>query len=188
MSSIKPSSTVPFSPVRQEQPTAVEAPNTSTAGTLPNTVSPQKQPGPSHTDAGRQMSEAFLAGNLFAAQLNAQYDQIQNAISAETSFPAVQKREALKLPNVSATLQGNTLTMTGDTAELSQFFLKAAVEGKPLPSLTMELPMLNESGIPIGTQTVLLSNAMVLSFETIDDLDRPLQKISLQFDKTEYLS
>jgi hypothetical protein len=131
-----------------------------------------------------------MAGNLLAAQLNAQFDRpvsLENQVSGETSLLAVERPNVMQLPDVSATVHGNSLTMTGDMGNLTQFFLKASLEGKPLSSLTLEIPMLNESGMPIGTQTVRLSNAQVSSFETIDGGDRLLQKVSVQFGKIEYL-
>jgi hypothetical protein len=190
MTTIKSSSSVPFTPITAQQPTAVEVAQSSAAGPQTNPVSAEKGPGPVGIDGGRQMSESFLAGNLRATQLNAQFDHaasIQNSVSAELSLPADQRPDVMQLPNVSATVQGNSLTMTGDMAELSLFFMNAAIQGKPLPSLMLELPMLNENGMPIGTQTVRLSNALVSSFETIDGGDRPAQKVSVQFDKIEYL-
>jgi hypothetical protein len=183
MTSIKSSSSVPFTPVTVEQPTAVEVTSTPAEGTL----TPLSRTVRSQIDANRQISEAFLAGNLLAMQFNEQLNQTTSVQNAEASLAAVNRPEAMKLPNVFATVQGNTLTMTGELAELSQFFMKAALDGKSISSLTMELPMLNESGIPIGTQLVRLTNAMISSFENIDGLDRPLQKCTIQFENIESL-
>lgn len=115
-------------------------------------------------------SETFLQGNLLSARLNSQLLGAQNIQSVE-------------LRNVAGLIQGNSLTLTGDFGSQAKLFMDAALQGKTIPSLTLELPLMDESGHSMGIQTVRLTNVMVPSFQTIDGLISPQQEINLQFEQ-----